>query len=176
MRRRQVLLFLAGAGVIIIGLVAAGWSGGYRLNLTPSEPLGLWRIEVLSREVAVGDLVFICPPANDTFEGARQRGYLRWGSCIGGFAPLIKTVAAIARQRVEIGDQVVIDGRPIEASSVRTRDGKGRVLVPYAGGIVPPGYLFLHSSFESSYDSRYFGPVPDAGILGLARPVFTFDP
>ncbi|MBB4116372.1 type IV secretory pathway protease TraF [Rhizobium sp. BK226] len=48
--------------------------------------------------------------------------------------------------------------------------------MPYAGGIVPPGYLFLHSSFEGSYDSRYFGPVPDAGILGLARPVFTFDP
>ncbi|MDQ0322448.1 type IV secretory pathway protease TraF [Pararhizobium capsulatum DSM 1112] len=64
MRRRQVLLFLAGAGVVIIGLVAAGWSGGYRLNLTPSEPLGLWRIELLSRDVAVGDLVFVCPPGN----------------------------------------------------------------------------------------------------------------
>ncbi|MBY2973115.1 conjugative transfer signal peptidase TraF [Rhizobium leguminosarum] len=176
MRRRQVLLFLAGAGVVIVGLVAAGSRGGYRLNLTPSEPLGLWRIEGLYRDVAVGDLVFVCPPVNDTFDAARRRGYLRWGSCTGGFAPLIKTVAALARQRVEIGDQVVIDGRPIKESSVRTKDGKGRVLVPYAGGIVPPGYLFLHSSFEGSYDSRYFGPVPDAGILGLARPVFTLDP
>ncbi|MBY5700356.1 conjugative transfer signal peptidase TraF [Rhizobium leguminosarum] len=176
MRRWQIPLSLTGAGVVIVGLVAAAWSGGYRLNLTPSEPLGLWRIEVLSRNVAVGDLVFVCPPATDTFDAARRRGYLRWGSCNGGFAPLIKTVAALARQRVEIGDQVVIDGRPIEASSVRTQDGKGRVLVPYAGGIVPPGYLFLHSSFESSYDSRYFGPVPGAGILGLARPAFTFDP
>src|SRR5690349_13976632 len=99
MRRCQVLLCLAGAGVVVIALLATGWSGGYRLNLTPSEPLGLWRIEGLYRDVAVGDLVFVCPPATATFEGARRRGYLRWGSCTGGFAPLIKTVAALARQR-----------------------------------------------------------------------------
>lgn len=169
-------MFVTASASVMAALGGIGFIGGIRLNLTPSEPLGIWRIEPLSRAPLVGDLVFVCPPPTPQFEDARRRGYLRWGSCIGGFAPLIKTVAALARQRVEIGDQVVIDGRPIEASSVRTRDGKGRVLVPYAGGIVPPEYLFLHSSFESSYDSRYFGPVPDAGILGLARPVFTFDP
>lgn len=169
-------MFVTASASVMAALGGIGFIGGIRLNLTPSEPLGIWRIEPLSRAPLVGDLVFVCPPPTPQFEDARRRGYLRWGSCIGGFAPLIKTVAALARQRVEIGDQVVIDGRPIEASSVRTRDGKGRVLVPYAGGIVPPGYLFLHSSFESSYDSRYFGPVPGSGILGLARPVFTFDP
>lgn len=169
-------MFVTASASVMAALGGIGFIGGIRLNLTPSEPLGIWRIEPLSRAPLVGDLVFVCPPPTPQFEDARRRGYLRWGSCIGGFAPLIKTVAALARQRVEIGDQVVIDGRPIEASSVRTRDGKGRVLMPYAGGIVPPGYLFLHSSFESSYDSRYFGPVPGSGILGLARPVFTFDP
>jgi len=47
--------------------------------------------------------------------------------------------------------------------------------MPAPGGVVPSGYLFLHSSFASSYDSRYFGPVPATGLLGLARPVLTFD-
>ncbi|MCK1326662.1 S26 family signal peptidase [Bradyrhizobium sp. 156] len=43
----------------------------------------------------------------------------------------------------------------------------GRVIV------VPPGHLSLHSPFAGSYDSRYFGPVPSAGLLGLARPLLT---
>ncbi len=176
MRRRCILLFLTGAAVVVSALAASGFIGGYRLNLTPSEPLGLWRIEELQRPVAIGDLVFLCPPTTATFTEAWRRGYLRRGLCPSGFAPLIKTVAALPGQRVEITDHVLIDGRPVPASSVWARDGEGRVLLPDSGGVVPPHHLFLHSPFASSYDSRYFGPVPDSGILGLARPVFTFEP
>ncbi|TBB81069.1 conjugative transfer signal peptidase TraF (plasmid) [Rhizobium ruizarguesonis] len=176
MRTRRLLLFLTGAAVTMSALAASGFIGGYRLNLTPSEPLGLWRIEELQRPVAIGDLVFLCPPLTAVFAEARRRGYLRRGLCAGGFAPLIKTVAALPTQRVEITDHVLIDGRPVPASSVWGRDGEGRVLLPDSGGVVPPHYLFLHSSFASSYDSRYFGPVPDSGLLGLARPVFTLEP
>jgi conjugative transfer signal peptidase TraF len=176
MRRRRILLFLTGAAVTMSALAASGFIGGYRLNLTPSEPLGLWRIEELQRPVSIGDLVFLCPPTTTVFGEAWRRGYLRRGLCAGGFAPLIKTVAALAGQRVEITDHVLIDGRPVPASSVWGSDGEGRVLLPDSGGVVPPHHLFLHSPFASSYDSRYFGPVPDSGLLGLARPVFTFDP
>ncbi len=176
MRRRRVLLFVTGAAVFVSALTAAAFTGGYRLNLTPSEPLGLWRIEGLQRPVSIGDLVFLCPPMTAVFAEAWRRGYLRRGLCPGGFAPLIKTVAALPGQRVEITDHVLIDGRPVPASSVSRRDGEGRVLLPDPGGVVPPHHLFLHSSFASSYDSRYFGPLPDSGLLGLARPVFIFDP
>ncbi|MCD2184923.1 conjugative transfer signal peptidase TraF [Rhizobium sp. GN54] len=176
MRRRHILLFLMGAAVVMSTLVAIAFAGGYRLNLTPSEPLGLWRIEELQRPVAIGDLVFLCPPMTATFTEARRRGYLRRGLCAGGIAPLIKTVAALPGQRVEITDHVLIDGRSVPASSLWNRDGEGRVLSADPGGVVPPHHLFLHSSFASSYDSRYFGPVPDSGLLGLAQPVFTFEP
>ncbi|NRP90535.1 conjugative transfer signal peptidase TraF [Rhizobium mongolense subsp. loessense] len=176
MRQRRILLFLAGATVVMSVVAATAFAGGYRLNLTPSEPLGLWRIEELQRPVAIGDLVFLCPPTTAMFVEAWRRGYLRRGLCAGGFAPLIKTVAALAGQRVDITDRVFIDGRPLPASSVRGRDGEGRTLTPSPGGIIPPHHLFLHSPFASSYDSRYFGPVPDSGLLGLARPVLTFDP
>ncbi|NTI26585.1 conjugative transfer signal peptidase TraF (plasmid) [Rhizobium rhizogenes] len=176
MTRRGIFLFLAGAGGVIAGLTAIASTGGYRLNLTPSEPLGLWRIVTLQRPVEAGNLVFICPPATASFEEALRRGYLRRGLCAGGFAPLIKSVAALPGQHVEIGANVTVDGRPLPSSIVRQSDGEGRALTPYTGGIVPPKNLFLHSSFASSYDSRYFGPVPDTGLLGLARPVLTFDP
>ncbi|MCF1495025.1 conjugative transfer signal peptidase TraF [Agrobacterium vitis] len=174
--RWRVLLFLAGAGGVVAGLAAIAYMGGFRLNLTPSEPLGLWRIEALHRPVETGDLVFICPPVTAVFEKARRRGYLRSGLCPSGFAPLIKSVAALPGQHVEIGANVTVDSRPLPSSIVRQSDGEGRALTPYTGGIVPLRNLFLHSSFASSYDSRYFGPVPDTGLLGLARPVLTFDP
>ncbi|NSZ66487.1 conjugative transfer signal peptidase TraF (plasmid) [Agrobacterium tumefaciens] len=176
MRKRRVLLFLTGAAVIISTLAAAAFTGGYRLNLTPSEPLGLWRIEKLQRPVAIGDLVFLCPPTTAVFAEAWRRGYLRRGLCPDGLAPLVKTVAALPGQRVDISDHVHIDGRSVPASSLRAADGEGRALMSDPGGVVPPHHLFLHSSFASSYDSRYFGPVPDSGLLGLARPVFTFHP
>ena len=176
MRQRGILLFLAGAAVVMSALAATAFAGGYRLNLTPSEPLGLWRIEALQRPVAIGDLVFLCPPLTAEFAEARRREYLRRGLCAGGFAPLIKTVAGLPGQTVEITDHVLIDRRSVPASSVSARDGEGRALMSDPGGVVPPHHLFLHSPFASSYDSRYFGPVPDSALLGLARPVLTFAP
>lgn len=175
-RRRSLPLILISGGLFaVIVMVAGGW-GGLRLNLTPSHPLGLWRILPLDRPAAVGDLVFVCPPRNAVFEQAAERGYLRRGLCPGWVGPLIKMVAARERQRVEVGRSVVIDGRSLVHSDVRPVDGEGRALTPWSGGVIPPGHLYLHSSFVGSYDSRYFGPVPAEGVLGLAVPILTFVP
>jgi len=176
MSRRGVIAFAAASASVMAALVGIGIICRIRLNLTPSEPLGIWRIEPLSRDPVVGDLVFICTPSTPQFQKAWQRGYLRRGLCAGGFAPLIKTVAALPSQSIAIGDTVRIDGAVLSASRVSKSDGQGRQIVPFSGGIVPPGHLFLHSSFASSYDSRYFGPIPISGLLGLAKPILTFDP
>lgn len=174
--RRSALATIGIGTAVIFGLAAAGHLGGLRLNLTPSYALGLWRIESLSRPAAVGDMVFVCPPQAPAFALALERGYLRRGLCPGWMSPLIKTVVATQGQRVEIDGAVSVEGTPIVGSEVRHVDAEGRALRPFAGGIVPPGHLFLHSDFAGSYDSRYFGPVPAAGLLGLARPVLTLDP
>lgn len=173
MRRRAIaIIAVVGAGFAL--LTGTAWVCGLRLNLTPSEPLGLWRIKTLQRSVTVGDLVFICPPVTSLFNQALERGYLRRGLCPGGRAPLIKTVAALPNQSIEVAGLVTIDGEVLDHSVVRDMDGKGRTLAAFQGGIVPADHLFLHSDFAGSYDSRYFGPVPDSGLLGLARPVLTF--
>ncbi len=169
-------MILSTALLAIALLIVASLSGGYRINLTPSEPLGLWRIVPLSRPAAVNDLVFICPPATADMLEARARGYLRSGSCPGGVAPLIKTVIAIKGQHVEIGASVSVDGRGVSSSGLAQSDGRGRRLAPFRSGIVPPGFVFLHSGFPGSYDSRYFGPLPASGILGLAKEVLTYAP
>jgi conjugative transfer signal peptidase TraF len=89
---------------------------------------------------------------------------------------LIKTVVALPGQSVEIGTAVAIDGLALPQSAIQPRDGSGRELMPDPGGVVPPETLFLFSTFRGSYDSRYFGPIPSKGVLGLAEPVLTFIP
>ncbi len=158
---------------IIVGL---GGLLGYRVNLTPSEPLGVWRIRPLERPAARGDLVFVCPPQVKSMEIARQRGYLRAGLCPGGYAPLIKTIVALPGQHVQIGRNVTIDGIPVLSSTLSSKDGDGRRLTPFSGGSVRSGNVFLHSGFRGSFDSRYFGPVSASGILGLAEEIITYAP
>lgn len=166
--------------IAIVGLmpaiIALGGLAGLRVNLTPSEPLGLWRISPLDRPAGVGDLVFICPPDTGVLRQARDRGYLRSGLCPSGYAPLIKTVVAVSGQVIVIGHNVSIDGAELSHSALVTRDAQGRALVPFVGGTVPANNVFLHSDFPGSFDSRYFGPVPVSGILGLARKVLTYAP
>ncbi len=107
---RRAVAILSAAVLAAAVLGATAFAGGYRVNLTPSEPLGLWRIVPLNRPVAVNDTVFICPPATAEMREARARGYLRSGSCPEGVAPLIKTVIAVAGQHVEIGASVSVGG------------------------------------------------------------------
>jgi len=176
-RQRTKGIVILSVGLILVAvIVAAGAAAGYRVNMTASEPLGLWRIRPLERRVAVGDLVFICPPEADSFAEARARGYLRRGLCQTGDAPLIKMVIATEGQRIEIGADVRIDGLRIPETGIVVMDGKGRPLHGDAGGVVPAGTVFLYSPFSASWDSRYFGPIPASGILGLAQEVLTYAP
>ncbi|EPE93881.1 conjugative transfer signal peptidase TraF [Rhizobium grahamii] len=173
-RQAAITLSVSAAAISVVGLTA--FFGGYRINLTPSEPLGLWQIVPLDRSPVVGDLVFICPPDTAAVQDARARGYLHSGLCPGLLAPLIKSVVAVAGQRVEIAAEVRVDGRLVHASAVAEKDGEGRPLTRFSDGMVPHDEVFLHSSFAGSFDSRYFGPVPASGILGLAREVLTYAP
>lgn len=173
-RRASILLTAASASALLI--ILAGALGGFRINLTPSEPIGLWRIVALERDPALGDMVFVCLPRSALVDEARSRGYLRRGLCASGYAPLIKTVVAVAGQQVEIIRTVRIDGEEIPHSSLARADGMGRPLLAARGERIPSGHVFLHSPFPGSWDSRYFGSVPASAILGVAQGVLTFAP
>jgi conjugative transfer signal peptidase TraF len=179
LRRMERLVWfyrISSVSLFTLGLIVLLGGQGFRVNLTPSEPLGVWRIVKPDRPILVGDLVFICPPNTDAMREARARGYLRFGLWEGLVAPLIKTVVATSAQAIEISDDVRVDGRPLPHSRVSRIDGQGREMTPYDGGVVPPGTVFLHSEFSGSFDSRYFGPLPMDDILGLAHEVWTYAP
>lgn len=167
---------ISSVSLFTLGLIVLFGGAGFRVNLTPSEPLGLWLIVDPDRPILVGDLIFICPPKTGAMREARARGYLRFGLCAGRVAPLIKTVVATSGQVIEIHDDVRVDGRPLPHSRVTRTDGRGREILHHEGGVVQPGTVFLHSKFPGSFDSRYFGPLPMDGILGLAQEVWTYAP
>ncbi|AYD05294.1 conjugative transfer signal peptidase TraF [Neorhizobium sp. NCHU2750] len=167
--------FLVATVIIVVGAGSLG-CGGYRVNLTPSEPIGLWRIASMNAPPRVGDTLFVCMPDNAMMREARLRGYLRFGLCAGRTAPLIKTVAALTGQFIEVGAEVRIDGRLLAHSRLLAVDGRQRPLTPYAGGELMAGEVYLHSDFPGSFDSRYFGPLPIKNVLGLAQEVLTYAP
>ncbi|MEO9338590.1 conjugative transfer signal peptidase TraF [Mesorhizobium sp. SB112] len=175
-KRKILAIWLIGGILATMVTIVSFGIAGFRVNLTPSEPIGLWRIISLDRAVRNGDLIFACPPDTDVMREAHARGYLRHGLCAGGLAPLIKTVAAMPGQVVAIGDEVHIDGRPLPNSQLALKDAHGRPIVPHRGGIVAPSDVYLHSNFPGSFDSRYFGPLPIENVLGLAEEVWTFAP
>jgi conjugative transfer signal peptidase TraF len=89
--------------------------------------------------------------------------------------PLLKRVAAVSGQRVCEQDGVVeIDGSAV--ARAKTADALGRRLVAWIGcRTLADGELFLLSrSTDSSFDSRYFGPIDHAHVIGRAIPMWTW--
>lgn len=87
---------------------------------------------------------------------------------------MLKPVAAVEGDCVAISAQgIAVNGVLIPNSRALTIDTMGRPLKPMENGFytVKPGTIWLISSHDHSFDSRYFGPLPSANILGLAKPV-----
>jgi conjugative transfer signal peptidase TraF len=134
----------------------------YVLNLSPSVPVGLYRLE--GRHPHRGGLAVIrlSQPWRDL---AASRGYLSTG------ASLIKPVAALAGDRVCRSDgRITINGRL--AALAQPADNSGRVLPEWEGcKTLVEGELFLLSGTEGSFDGRYFGVTPRSALIANAVPV-----
>lgn len=132
-------------------------------NASDSAPRGLYLVEPAS-QLRVGDLVVVRLPRNVAALAA-QRGYLPFG------VPVIKPVAALAPQHVCVDDSGVhVDGESL--ASTLAADAMGRTLSPWHGcRQLVDTELFLLSMHPSSFDSRYFGPLDSAQVIGRARPL-----
>lgn len=144
---------------------------GVTINLSPSQPLGLYR------EVAGAwhraDLVAACLPGHFVAL-ALARGYVAAGGACGTHTPVLKRVAAIAGDTVEVADRVSVNGRVLAGTELLDRDGAGRPLVPARGGTLGAGELWLVSTVvPTSIDSRYFGAVPVGNVRHRLEALWT---
>ena len=169
---RSILALTVCLALLILGnLIAAA---GLRLNFTPSMPLGIYRFEALSpREIHRDMLVAVCAPSKAAQLG-RRRGYLSRGACAENSEPLLKTVAAVAGDDAAILPcGVRVDGRLLRDSKPLAFDRAGRPLVSWPRGHfrISRGAIWLYADHERSWDSRYWGPVPEQNVLAKAVPV-----
>jgi conjugative transfer signal peptidase TraF len=147
---------------------------GIRINITSSLARGFYIVS----ESAAANLVEFCPEG----EAARislERGYrTSGGNCPDGGSPLLKPIAAVSSDRVEVTrDGIKVNGKLIRNSAAHLTDHRGRTLKPWPNGqyIVPPGSLWVISDFNGwSFDSRYFGAIPCSLVRHRLRPLWTF--
>jgi len=141
----------------------------YRLVYNPSEsaPRG-WYAVGLARYLAVDAFVLVRLP-DVVARLADERRYLPRS------VPLLKRVAAVSGQRVCERDGVVeIDGNPV--TRAKQLDVAARRLDAWTGcrPLVEGELFLLSATADSSFDSRYFGPIDHTRVIGRAIPVWTW--
>ena len=175
MMARRTLAVCAGGATILTALGAA-YAAGLRINTTPSMPSGLWTIVSARTVPKRGDIVAVCLPDGVALGQAVHRGYIAAGSCPNEAEPLVKPVAAVGGDLVTVSaNGISVNEAPVANSAALARDEAGRVLHRVAAGSyrVAPDEVWLLSGHDPrSFDSRYFGAVPIAGVVGVARPLW----
>ena len=154
--------FLIGTGLALTGLILAESSSSLVLvwNASSSVPIGLYCIEAVRPKLH--DLALVQLPV-DAARLANQRGYLQLTNYV------LKPVAAITGDRVcRIGAAILVNGRV--AATAQSSDGAGRPMPSWQGcHRLAQAQIFLLSDAPGSFDSRYFGPVGGARIVGRAH-------
>ncbi len=108
-----------------------------------------------------GDIVVLRPP-----QGWEDQGD----------TPFVKRVIGLPGDQVEIRDDglVYVDGAPLDESAYTYRDADGQnaptqPLTGTSSWVLGPGQLFVMGDHrEASSDSRAFGPIDSASVIGRA--------
>ncbi len=137
-------------------------------NPSDSVPRGWYRIGPPD-SLHVGDIVLVWLPPQAAALAA-QRDYLPQR------IPLLKRIGAMSPQPVCIKDRIVlING--LAKATILMADARGRTLPVWKQcRTLTDGELFLLGATNpASFDSRYFGPVSAATVIGSAQPLWTWD-
>ncbi|MBR0900093.1 S26 family signal peptidase [Bradyrhizobium tropiciagri] len=168
--RRTTILAAMWFGIITLLMSPAPAVPLLIYNASGSAPLGLYYLE--QRLPARGELAVFKPSAPIELLIAAYE-------ILPDPVPLLKRVEAsggdeVCRAREPIGT-ISVNGKVI--AEVLERDGEGRPLPSWEGCMrLVEGEYFLLQPHPRSFDSRYFGPVLRCDILGVARPLWTWNP
>ena len=174
-----ISIWAVAALIILLGFLAHAL--GLHINLTPSMPVGLYQAHArhLDQPLPRGALVLVCPPDTPTQQLAQNRPYIGAGSSPHQSQPLLKPVAAVAGDTVELTKKGIrINQIVLPNSQVATQDSAGRPLPHWPDGryAVRSGDVWLLSTHSpNSYDSRYFGPIQETRITNTVAPLWTGD-
>lgn len=168
---RQGCTFSAmGAGVISLLMSSIPATPRLIYNGSGSAALGFYYLE--PRLPFRGELAVFRPPL------ALELMIVGRG-ILPGNVPLLKRIAAVGGDdvcRVNTPPGFISVNGEITAEVLET-DWEGRRLPAWEGCMrLVEGEFFLLQPHPRSFDSRYFGPVLRCDIVGVARPLWTWNP
>jgi conjugative transfer signal peptidase TraF len=137
------------------------------VNLSNCEPLGIYTVTPC-HHLKIGDMIMIETPKN-------ARPYIYGRGWLPKGWPLLKTVGAVA------GDNYRITNKSFYISSkyvgpIFSYDSQGKPLPRLRGQFtVEKGHILpVAPLLKSSFDGRYFGPVPLRSVIGKAKIIIKF--
>ena len=161
-------------GAIIALAVVALQRVDLRINFTGSMPIGIYSLSPLpDGSVTRGMLVAACAPARAA-ELGWQRGYFAFGPCAHHTELLLKSIAAMAGDDVDItAAGVAVDGCLLPHSQPVRRDRFRRPLLSWPQGHyrMVRDQLWLYAPNDRSWDSRYWGPISIGAMKAAVTPV-----
>ena len=172
----KILKIVSTITLFIILLFVLIYQLGYRVNISESYPRGIYK-SIPKTIIEHGDFIMFCPTNSSLMQNALKRGYVLKGICEGGFYPLLKKVAALEGDRVEVNKYVYINGVKQSKSKLHQYDPKGNPLPKTKDNniTIPKGYMFLLSDYhELSFDSRYLGLIEQNTTISIMKPFYIF--
>ena len=173
---KRFLLSLYGGGLLVLAGIAVIKQAGFRVNTSPSIPLGIYR--TTTSPLSVGSYVLLCPENKEPFITAQKRDYIGAGYCPGGLGYMFKRVAALPNDIITTtSNGMYINGKLYPDSKPFHHDALNRMLPIWhanqtrlkAGEVV-----LMTQGDKNSFDARYFGPLPQQQIVSVVRPVLTW--
>jgi conjugative transfer signal peptidase TraF len=171
---RRLPLYLGGMILLLcLAPMLLGFQPLFLLQVTPSEPQGLYWLRPLPETLAPGMLVTLAVPAH-VAELVFSNGWLprAWH---GAEVVLLKPVAGLA------GDTFCIDAEGVTLNGVwqgPVYRELGGVPLPELRGcwtLTAGQVLLLSPTLRNAFDSRYFGVVSRDALDRLAVPLWTWE-
>lgn len=161
-KKLQIILFIL-QFTIIFSLIY--FKCNYVINVTPSLPLGIYRLEK-AKDLKQGDLVLF-DIDKETKKMMFERGYIPAKN-----TKLLKTIGALENNKINIVDSILyVDGE--NYGRILDKDLENRKL-PSIEIKVDKGNFLALTKKNLSYDSRYFGQVSLSKIEKKAKLVYEF--
>lgn len=164
----------------LISIIAAGLlfhAMGFRINLTESIPVGLYRIT--SVDTIKNTYVIFCPDDRPSFKLAMDRGYIDHGLNCGGYGYLMKKVVAVSGDILSVTfEGVFVNQTLIPFSKPKLADGMDRTLPQWQVMNYPlqkDEVMTMTNQSEWSFDGRYYGLVRKEQIKGMITPIWVIN-
>jgi conjugative transfer signal peptidase TraF len=158
-----VFLFLA-----VIQVLSYPSGRHFILNLTGSEPRGIYFLKTFDGALHRGDLVFMkCPLGFEKFIYGRKWLPDGW--------PLLKTVRGIPGDSFCVSEtDVSVEGKRFGPVYSFDRQGFPLPVIRGCRTVPPSHFLPIATGLDNSFDGRYFGAVHNSLIIGRAMPIISF--